>query len=563
MRSRKVASWVALGMLVGASGCGNPDPEPETDTDPGETSVEIADADGDGIADDEDNCVNVYNPGQFNSDQDPLGNVCDNCPTVRNHSQADTDGDLIGDECDNCPDVANDAQEDADGDKVGDVCDNCEGLANPEQENSDDDTLGDACDNCPTVDNEAQAESDGDLFGDACDPTVDIVHFEKDTTLAHTWSTNQDCILSPAGEEDCIVRGTSSELVYDVTRVFFSERPFGLAEVFYPWVYLPLSGNELLYQPLSFVVDYGASGEFQAFNVLMTNWPQEYDIATDTYDIESEKAHAWSRAAVTMFGIAVTSDHTLPENQDCIAPMICLTRAGATLPHNSRMEDSANADSPAGTEWAPMFTRDALALGVEYKRFQDVVSGATNAAFSMRISGTDIYYDFLLFPSDDGIAWARSRALVPGCTDESAPNYNPAATVDHGFCGDYVEFYKPPGADPSVAENQDCLSDALCLTRGDNKWLYNSLSITEEPADGVNPDGTAWAIGPTADAEGHTDFWSAYGSTFNWLGTTASLLDVNAGTYHDITLLGWQTGRAPAPDGGTGSVYWVREAVTD
>ncbi|MEE8169895.1 MAG: thrombospondin type 3 repeat-containing protein, partial [Phycisphaerae bacterium] len=46
----------------------------------------------------------------------------DNCPEVANLEQADTDGDGFGDECDNCPDVANPAQADTDGDGIGDIC---------------------------------------------------------------------------------------------------------------------------------------------------------------------------------------------------------------------------------------------------------------------------------------------------------------------------------------------------------------------------------------------------------------------------------------------------------
>jgi hypothetical protein len=62
----------------------------------------------------------------------------------------DPDGDFIDTTCgDNCPNVANGLQTDTDGDGLGDACDNCPNDANPGQENADGDSAGDACDGCP------------------------------------------------------------------------------------------------------------------------------------------------------------------------------------------------------------------------------------------------------------------------------------------------------------------------------------------------------------------------------------------------------------------------------
>jgi hypothetical protein len=62
-------------------------------------SIIVIDLDDDGILND-DNCPNIPNPEQINSDNDSYGNFCDNCPTVDNEEQADSDGDGIGDACD-------------------------------------------------------------------------------------------------------------------------------------------------------------------------------------------------------------------------------------------------------------------------------------------------------------------------------------------------------------------------------------------------------------------------------------------------------------------------------
>ncbi|MDG0979988.1 MAG: thrombospondin type 3 repeat-containing protein, partial [Halieaceae bacterium] len=70
------------------------------------------DTDGDGINDDVDNCPNIQNPDQIDTDNDGLGNPCDD----------DVDGDGVLNLQDNCPGASNPNQEDTDGDGVGDAC---------------------------------------------------------------------------------------------------------------------------------------------------------------------------------------------------------------------------------------------------------------------------------------------------------------------------------------------------------------------------------------------------------------------------------------------------------
>ncbi|XP_039274396.2 thrombospondin-4-like isoform X2 [Styela clava] len=160
-----------------------------------------SDADDDGISNDEDNCVLVPNKDQQNSDSDLFGDACDNCPNANNPQQLDHDDNGKGDECDtdidgdgigetleNCPFVPNVSQDDMDGDSVGDACDNCPTMSNPMQSDSDHDSIGDVCDtntdsdgdgrqdnmdNCPHVLNCAQLDTDNDGKGDACDEDDD------------------------------------------------------------------------------------------------------------------------------------------------------------------------------------------------------------------------------------------------------------------------------------------------------------------------------------------------------------------------------------------------------
>lgn len=103
------------------------------------------DVDGDGIADDVDNCPEVFNPvfeidfplwqEQPDADLDGLGDVCDPCPFDEGEmcsgpDPSDSDDDGVPNDEDNCPLDANADQADADGDGKGDVCDDC-ASANP------------------------------------------------------------------------------------------------------------------------------------------------------------------------------------------------------------------------------------------------------------------------------------------------------------------------------------------------------------------------------------------------------------------------------------------------
>lgn len=81
------------------------------------TTSPIIDSDGDGIADSADNCPNVANADQIDTDNDGLGDACDTDEVI------DTDGDGIEDSYDNCPAVANADQADVDNDGIGDACD--------------------------------------------------------------------------------------------------------------------------------------------------------------------------------------------------------------------------------------------------------------------------------------------------------------------------------------------------------------------------------------------------------------------------------------------------------
>jgi len=150
---------------------------------------DYADFDEDMIGDWCDNCVEEPNWEQDDYDNDAVGDACDNCVEIYNEGQANSDADEWGDACDNCMYLANPDQADGDEDGKGDACDECPGEPDDYSEypNSDEDIIVDICDNCPDVTNPDQANDDGDNYGNACDNCKDVVNNDQANSDEDQW----------------------------------------------------------------------------------------------------------------------------------------------------------------------------------------------------------------------------------------------------------------------------------------------------------------------------------------------------------------------------------------
>lgn len=155
------------------------------------------DDDDDAVMDWEDNCRQVYNPGQKDSNTDGIGDIC----------QPDTDEDGIPDGSgsgfndDNCPDVKNPDQTDANFNGIGAACDP------DEDDDFDDDGINNVDDNCPYDHNPGQANYDADLDDDgaACDPDDDqdgVSNDNDNCPFTANWEQTDNDVDGPDGVGD-------------------------------------------------------------------------------------------------------------------------------------------------------------------------------------------------------------------------------------------------------------------------------------------------------------------------------------------------------------------------
>ncbi|MEC7520416.1 MAG: lectin-like protein [Myxococcota bacterium] len=421
---------------------------------------------------------------------DPMGTEAVCAPGCE--GDQDCDGAATADDCDDTDPTLGDraADMDCDGVPTADDCDDADASVGSNEGDLDCDGVSAFVD-CDDTDAAVGADpADAD-----CDGSPDVVTFEKASMADPTDAANQDCITAAV----CVTRA-SSEGIYNAVSETSYDGDASPADVTFARGYV---GQGAALEEWESAVEAGSWWTFQPMAMRLVTDGLDFNVVTYRWGMAgSGGAFAWARSAVTSFAKADATDPTDPAHQDCVTPGVCLTRGDATSLYNAAAETTADGDSPAGTEWAPMATAEASAA--DYGTFE-VAFGASPAdrigqVASLHVLGSDLYFDVVLTAWGDagGFAWSRSRAIVIGCMDASAANHDARATADDGFCGDWQRFAVPSEPDTTLAENQDCLVPEVCLTRGRNQGLFNAAS--ESGYGTGSPYGTGWTDTDTASA---------------------------------------------------------------
>ena len=172
---------------------------------------------------------------------------------------------------------------------------------------------------------------------------------------------------------------------------------------------------------------------------------------------------------------------------------------------------------------------------------------------------------------------------ISGCTDEEACNYNIEATENNntcqypeqnfdceGNCTNCVLFTKEDFADESQSENQDCIVENICLTRGLNEPLYNAVYYSDY-SDMMTSYSLGdfvlikWAEGTVSEAElGNLTF----GNSLQEIGglTTITSKDivgyiVNLDIYLNFNFLEWTVGEPGCSDCTGGGFSYIRDII--
>ena len=199
------------------------------------------DSDKDFIIDSVDNCPNIYNPLQKDSNADGVWDKCadddfdgiiwhkDNCISIANVNQTDVnqndvwdvcefdaDSDWVFDSIDNCRNTPNPDQTDDDNDSIGNLCDNCR-IFNPTQKDENQNSIGDTCeqleeqkrkndkdwdgvidsrDNCKNISNPEQNDTDSDWVWDMCDNCKNI----QNKNQLDVWIYGEEKIINGVGD---------------------------------------------------------------------------------------------------------------------------------------------------------------------------------------------------------------------------------------------------------------------------------------------------------------------------------------------------------------------------
>ena len=125
-----------------------------------------------------------------------------------------------------------------------------------------------------------------------------------------------------------------------------------------------------------------------------------------------------------------------------------------------------------------------------------------------------------------------------------------------------IVFTKPDNADPTLAENQDRISENVWITRGiGGGALYNAALETSYTTD-VSPQGTRWAYGPTLSQSSYDNYTSLEEAVYSFSNGFANVVDeifslhvLETDMFYDVTFTSWAQGNGSGNGAGGGFSY--------
>ncbi|MFW5742954.1 MAG: hypothetical protein ACOC2D_06720 [Spirochaetota bacterium] len=109
------------------------------------------------------------------------------------------------------------------------------------------------------------------------------------------------------------------------------------------------------------------------------------------------------------------------------------------------------------------------------------------------------------------------------------------------WTGERITFTKPDGADPTLEENQDRVTDSVWITRGNDGGQIFNIAQRDRYSKQESPVGTLWAVGTTDDLPDleFAPFRPAVGSPKEVAGKDLVVFIEEEGIFVDMRFLSW------------------------
>ena len=184
-----------------------------------------------------------------------------------------------------------------------------------------------------------------------------------------------------------------------------------------------------------------------------------------------------------------------------------------------------------------------------------VILGALIGCSSGKDDSTDQDTDDGQTPAETNDTAGEEADTAGEDVDTADDDVGPVYTI---WSGEPIVFEKPNFSDSTDPENQDAISDAVVLTRGNRGSLFNV--VVETGANENSPEGTEWAKGTTADIDS-LEFAplkaAAEGKMKEVPDTDFVLHLIDEDVYIDVRFLSWKAG------GSTGGGFSYQRSTQD